>query len=34
MPDPQLILPHDVEGALLTVIKDRHNEHLAARWRG
>jgi hypothetical protein len=27
--DSPLVLPHDVEGALVQVVKDRHREHLA-----
>lgn len=33
MPDPRLIVPHDVEGAIVDVISRRHPEHLAAEER-
>lgn len=29
MTDPRLVLPHDVEGVLVNVLKKRHPEHLA-----
>jgi len=33
MPDPRLVLPYDVEGALVDIIDRRHGEHLAAAER-
>lgn len=33
MPDPRLVLPHDVEGEILDVLERRHPEHLAAEER-
>lgn len=33
MPDPRLVLPYDVEGAIVDVVDRRHVEHLAAEER-